>query len=493
MINMSSNRKAFKQLFLMIILTMLTQLITLLKLSVTASQFGATTQMDAFNFINSISTFLFSFIGTGITTVLIPAIINKINRKSINNFISILYSVALLVIIIIVIIRRPIIQAFSSNSLEFVEIASSLMLITLISQFFNTVIGVTNAVFQCNGKYNIPKILTLITTTLLTIMVVLNSNLNIYEYAFYILITGFINMIMQVYITEKDGFKYRPIINFNDDNLKDMMRVFIPTVFSSGLYQISLLTDSMISSKLGEGQISILSYSNSIMSMINMLLIGNLMTYIYPKITKFINSEDGKKYLFDYFMFFNAIMCLMVAGFFVVGKEGITLLYQRGRFNSSVTDVVYMCTLIYIIGLPINVMRDLVYRYFYAKGDTKITFINSITASIVNIVISIILSNFIGIYGIVLGTVITSVFSLTSILIRFNRRYVLDIDKIKIIIENCKIFIICFLSIAITLTLKHYLIINNELVSILVYGICVTSIYVILLILLKSNLKNVKL
>lgn len=300
-------------------------------------------------------------------------------------------------------------------------------------------------------------------------------------------------MIMQVYITEKDGFKYRPIINFNDDNLKDMMRVFIPTVFSSGLYQISLLTDSMISSKLGEGQISILSYSNSIMSMINMLLIGNLMTYIYPKITKFINSEDGKKYLFDYFMFFNAIMCLMVAGFFVVGKEGITLLYQRGRFNSSVTDVVYMCTLIYIIGLPINVIRDLVYRYFYAKGDTKITFINSITASIVNIVISIILSNFIGIYGIVLGTVITSVFSLTSILIRFNRRYVLDIDKIKIIIENCKIFIICFLSIAITLTLKHYLIINNELVSILVYGICVTSIYVILLILLKSNLKNIKL
>ena len=67
------------------------------------------------------------------------------------------------------------------------------------------------------------------------------------------------------------------------------------------------------------------------------------------------------------------------------------------------------------------------------------------------------------------------------------------VNEIKIIIENCKIFIICFLSIAITLTLKHYLIINNELVSILVYGICVTSIYVILLILLKSNLKNVKL
>ena len=72
-----------------------------------------------------------------------------------------------------------------------------------------------------------------------------------------------------------------------------------------------------------------------------------------------------------------------------------------------------MCTLIYVRGLPINAFRDLIYRYFYAKGDTLTPFRNSLLISFLNIVISIILARFIGIYGIVLGTVITSETSFT--------------------------------------------------------------------------------
>lgn len=68
--------------------------------------------------------------------------------------------------------------------------------------------------------------------------------------------------------------------------------------------------------------------------------------------------------------------------------------------------MVYICTLIYIFGLPINAFRDLIYRYFYARGDTLTPFRNSLLISFFNIIISVILARFIDIYGIVLGTVI---------------------------------------------------------------------------------------
>lgn len=489
----STNKKAYIQLVTMIFLTLMTQAVTLIKTSVTAANFGATVQMDAFNFSNSIGTFIFSFIGTGITTVLIPAIINKKNNKSINNFITILYGVSLACVFLLFLGRGYIVSAFSSGSSEFIQIASNIMLITLITQFFNTILGVTAAVFQCNGKFNIPKVITLLTTALLTFLVVIHKNLSIYDFALYILITMILNAGIQYYLAHKDGFTYKPIINFKDEELKYMLKTFIPTMFSAGLYQVSLLTDSLISSNLGQGKISILTYSNTIMSMINMLLIGNIMTYIYPNITKSVNKENGQKVLFDYCTFFNALMCLIVLAFAVVGKNAIVLLYQRGKFDASITNIVYISSLIFIIGLPINVIRDSIYRYFYAKGDTKTTFVNSVYVSVINIIISIILARFIGVYGVILGTVIASVFSLTSILIRFKKQYQIKCDKRYVIIENLKVILVSIIVLIISLIIKNNFKISNIILSILVYGSLVTTLYIAGLFIVKSKVYKIKL
>ena len=485
--------KALLQLLLMILLTLLTQVVSLIKASVTAADFGATVEMDAFNFSNSIGTFIFSFIGTGVTTVLIPAIINRRTERTINNFITVLYGASLLCVVFIFAERKYISSMFSSQSNEFIEIASSIMLITLLAQFLNTILSVFSAIFQCKERFNIPKVITLITTGLLTFLICIDKGVSIYQYASYILITSALNMIIQGVFIYRYNFKYKLVIDLKDSEFIKMIKTFIPTMFSAGLYQISLLTDSMISSKLGEGQISILSYSNNIMSMINMLLLSNLMTYIYPKITRQINQNNGEKQLFNYMIFFNAIMFLMVCGFIVVGKEGIILLYQRGKFNSSITQMVYSCTFIYILGLPINVMRDLIYRYFYAKGNTKSTFKNSILASIVNIVVSLLLAQFIGLYGVVVGTVVTSIFSLISILMRLRNQYNLEIDKKHIYTENCKIVITSIIVILVTLLIKNNINIDSSLISIILYGSIVVILYVSILFLFRSKVREIKL
>jgi putative peptidoglycan lipid II flippase len=82
------NRREAIQLLLMILLTGFSQIIALYKSSYTATRFGASTQMDAYNFATNIASFLFLFITSGITTVVIPAYIKKESAKVINTFIT---------------------------------------------------------------------------------------------------------------------------------------------------------------------------------------------------------------------------------------------------------------------------------------------------------------------------------------------------------------------------------------------------------------------
>lgn len=487
-----SNKKSYFQLILMVILTLLTQVVTLMKMSVVASNFGASIAMDAFNFTNNISTFLFSFISTGVTTVLIPAYVCKRKPEAIDTFISTIYTVSIITVVVLFSFREPIAILFSSGNKDFVLISNSIMIISLISQLTNTIIGVANAYFQAKNIFNLPKVIVFFTTLLLTGLVLLNHNMNIYEYSYYILITSVISMTLHLICIGRKGFHFKLSYNFKDIDFQHMIRIFLPTIFSAGLYQITLLTDSLVSSSLGSGQISILNYSNSIIGMINMLLTTNLLTFIYPRISKNIEEGEDASNVFNYFPLFFFIMMLVGIGIIDVGKTGISFLYERGSFSSNLTSTIYICTVIYTISLPINMVRELVYRSLYAHGETKLTFRNSICASIVNLTLSIVLSLYIGIYGVILGTVITSIYSFISIMIKYCKKYEIKSFSKFIISELVKITVAAILTVLIVSIMKCFIIITNELLFLLFYGVMTVVIYMIILIFAKTRFYKIQ-
>lgn len=114
------------------------------------------------------------------------------------------------------------------------------------------------------------------------------------------------------------------------------------------------------------------------------------------------------------------IVCMLICGFINIGYEGISLLFQHGEFDESATLGVFVGSLIYILGQQTDVIRDLIYRYFYAKGNTKDPAINSLVISGTNIIISLILVRCIGFYGIIIGTVIASFISVIIIYIKLD-------------------------------------------------------------------------
>lgn len=475
-------------LVVMIIISIVTQIVVMAKSATVAGLFGAGEDIDAYNAVHSVANFIFSFVSSGITTVLIPAFLKKKKQESIDTFMTLIYLFGITAVVMSICLKRQILTSFSSGQQGFVEIGCSIFLIMMISQFFNTVVGVATAYFQVCDKFNIPKICTLLTNVLLLLLLICDRNVTIYKYALYTSITTFGNAIVQIIVAIKLQYHYSIRFNIHDPEVVEMIKIFLPTVFSAGLYQINLLTDSFISSKLGTGQISILSYSNQIITLVNALLITNIITYLYPKITAACNTtiENQQRRLFDYIYFGEAIMGVLIVGFFSVGKEFTTILFEHGKFGSDETTIVYRCICLYMLGFPINIMRDLIYRFFYAKGNTNATFKNSVIVSCTNFIVSIMLSRVIGIYGVILGTLLSSVLSVIMIFVRMTKKYGLYYNVWIFLIEHIKIFVSMFFAAFLMGILKKFISISM-IMSIAFYGCSSVLIYLALLKSLKSK------
>ena len=135
----------------------------------------------------------------------------------------------------------------------------------------------------------------------------------------------------------------------------------------------------------------------------------------------------------------------------------------------------------------------MIYRYFYAKGNTKDTAINGVIVSVANITISIVLAYFIGVYGIIIGTAVSSFISLIVILIKFKKRYGSDIGIVGLLVPTMKNIIISVLTIIAVILTKQTFTISSPLVAVIVYGFETVIVFLILaLVLSKDNLRLMK-
>lgn len=472
---------------MMLTITFITQILTIMKSSIVAGNFGTSMEMDAYNFANSIVSFLFGFIASGISTVIIPYYIKKDKNKYVNTFITILYGSIAVIIFLLIVFRYQIIGSFSNKDEIFINISCNVLIILLLANYLLAISDITVAFFQCNNKYNIPKIIALIAQVIVIIVLIVYENLTIMQYTVVIAGGLVINFILDTIIALKNGWRYFPCLLLKSKETKELLRLFVPVVFSTGIYKLSLAIDSIISARLDTGKITILSYSSQIVNVINTVLIGTILTYIYPKIVKNIEAKNSQKKFWNKTLLFHILICLIIAGFISVGYDGIKILFQNGKFTTNDTNILFNITVLYVFGQQINIVRDLIYRYFYAKGNTKVTAKNGIIVSASNIVLSIILVYYIGFYGIALGTVLASLVSLIFITIKFSKIIGFEVNIIHIIKEIIKHNIFMLLTIVIVWLTKKFFYFSNSLINILVFGLETIIVFGILFIIFDKE------
>lgn len=478
---------------IMLLLTIATQVISISKSSIVASAFGASAELDAFSFANSIVAFIFGFFGSAVTTVIIPAYISQKNRKQINSFITLIYLTIAAIALAAAVFRFRIIAGISNRDSYFVSLAGNILLCLLGANFIFAITHITAAHFQCEEKFNIPKIIFFFSQLTVVCFLVYSEHLDITRYTIIFCGGLLLAAALDVIAAYKTGWGFYPSFCFRNEEVARLLKMFFPIVLSAGVYKLSLMVDSAIASRLEEGMVTILSYSSQIADMVNSVLIGNLLVYCYPKIVKNVHEVNGKHNFWRQTAFFHLVVMLVITGFACVGREGISLLFGHGKFGPDAVNSVFWGTLIYVIGQQTNIVRDLIYRYFYANGDTKTAAANSILVSAVNITASLILVKLIGFYGIILGTVIASFVSLIRILYKFKIKFGFGVPLLKILFPLLVNIITCVVTGATVLLSKGLLQISGNLLAIIVYGLETVVIFIVLNSIVNRNtLKVIK-
>ena len=225
-----------------------------------------------------------------------------------------------------------------------------------------------------------------------------------------LIVAGFLQFLFLWSCARRAGVKItfsRPKLNAD---MRKVFRLMGPAVIGAGVVHINLFADLILASFLETGSISYLYYADRL----NQLPLGvvgiAVGTALLPMLSRAMTSED-KSHAID---LFNRSLeyCLLLAlpaaiALMVIPLPLITVLFERGAFDASDSLITSQVLQGYAIGLPAYIAIKVFSTAHWAREDTKTPVRISIIATVVNIIGSIILIQFIGVVGIALSTGLT--------------------------------------------------------------------------------------
>lgn len=194
-----------------------------------------------------------------------------------------------------------------------------------------------------------------------------------------------------------------------DNELKTLLWLAVPTIVSKGIVRLSLLVDQIIASTCGTGSISYLNYAQSLYHIVSNLLIVNLCMILLTDFTNLAVKHETEKMKEKLKSSVSSILLLLAPITLLTicfSREIVAIAYQRRAFGAESTKQVAMLLLLYAVGFIPSLMNSIYTQVLYSFGKTKIAMYNTLIALGSNLVLSSLLSYFIGLPGIALATTI---------------------------------------------------------------------------------------
>ncbi|PFA18430.1 murein biosynthesis integral membrane protein MurJ [Bacillus cereus] len=408
-----------KTVILLMLITILSKLLGFGRDLTLSYFFGVSNITDAYFISNTIPTTVFGFIGTGIAVGFIPIyqeIVNKDTQERALKFTSNLLSFSLLFSTVIILLgflyTENLVNVFASGfDKKTHEIAIVLTKINLFSIYF------TSAIYIFSGFLNVNKnfITTAIRSIPLNIIIILfiiisYISKNVYFLAYGGIIGMFSQLILMYPHVRKLGFKFSFNLNRKDKYLKKIIILSLPIIIGVSINQINILVDRTMASQIESGGISSLTYANIVYLFIEGIIVTTIITVVFPSMSNAIEKKDidSFKNLFSKLVIYVLIFIIPIsAGTLIFSKQVILLLFGRGAFNMEAIEMTSNVLSYYAIGMVGFVLREVISRAFYAFKDTKSVLYNAGLALILNIILNIILSRYMGISGLALATSIS--------------------------------------------------------------------------------------
>ncbi|MBT5193175.1 MAG: murein biosynthesis integral membrane protein MurJ [Rhodospirillaceae bacterium] len=193
--------------------------------------------------------------------------------------------------------------------------------------------------------------------------------------------------------------------------VRELLTLMLPAALGAGVVQVNLVVDIILASLLPQGSVSFLFYADRL----NQLPIGvvgvAVGTAILPLLSRLVAQNDQKSALAALNRAIELTMFLALPAMFaflLVADELILTLFQRGQFSTGDARATAFALAAYAVGLPAYVLIKVLGPAFFARRDTRTPVLVGIGAMVVNVILNLILMQFLAHAGLALATAIAA-------------------------------------------------------------------------------------
>ena len=239
----------------------------------------------------------------------------------------------------------------------------------------------------------------------------------------------------------REGFRYRPVLDFADPGLREILRLMGPGTLGLAAVQINVVVNTSLAATQEQGAVSWLQYAFRLMYLPIGLFGVSIATAALPDLSK--QAAEADKAAMRSTISSGLRMMLMLnvpatIGLMVLAEPIVAFLLEHGKFTSHDTAATAAALMFYAPGLLGYSAVKIASPSFYALRDSRTPVIISMASVALNLVLNLVLVRVMGYRGLALGTAIAALFNALALLVLLGRR-IGGLDSRRVMIALAKI------------------------------------------------------
>jgi putative peptidoglycan lipid II flippase len=382
-----------------------------------ARAFGTSGQLDAYYAAFNLPDLLFALIpGGALASVFIPVLAGYLTAddraggwwlaSAVLNVVFLVVTVGSLVVALAApwLVAHVLAPGFSS---ELQALTVNLMRLVLLSTLIFGVSGVVMGVLHAHQHFLLPALAPVVYNVgIIFGAVVLAPRLGIFGLAWGVVAGAACHLAVQVPALVHFDARWSPTLGLGNAGAHEIVRLIGPRILTLGVVRLNFLVMTNLASRLGEGSVSALNYAWNLMQLPESLVGTAIATAAFPTLSALAARGDRGSLRATASTTLGAILALTVpaaVGLIALGRPMIQLVFQRGAFDASSTQAVYLALQFYALGLVGHSMLEVATRVFYAGHDTWTPFLVAASAMLAHLVLSLVLMRELGHGGLALA------------------------------------------------------------------------------------------
>jgi putative peptidoglycan lipid II flippase len=239
------------------------------------------------------------------------------------------------------------------------------------------------------------------------------------------LLGAFAQVAVQWPLLRREGFRYRPHIDWSDPALRRVLVLMGPGTVGLAATQVNIFVNTHLAAGQQPGSVSWLNYAFRLMYLPIGLFGVSIATALLPMVSRQSSQRDlpaVRETIREGISLMLVLNIPATVGLIVLATPIIRLIFERRAFTAVDTAATAAALQLYAVGLLGYSVVRIVSPTFYALGQNRTPVIVSVASVLVNAVVSVVLVGILGYRGLALGTSVAALFNAATLLVLLRRR-----------------------------------------------------------------------